>query len=260
MGFSEKPSEVKWMEIFHSKPSLKRCFFLEKLPSSEFAKPCPENMLQDASDVRAGFRVIRRVATRVEFVLTDGTSRNWDDNNGTNYILDAIPGRYVVEHGIRRVDDADDNACHQTVMRYKDRYIHICFRADLWEKCYACFQRNRTDWTTSPGCEMTCINRPGRPGRNFELVVEAKSLNVAFNNGSDIWDSNNGSNYLIGFPGKYVIADGCAKYISPTDKDLENDPEGTPRLDIQDEVTGSGSHSGGYNNEYSPKPVVQASK
>lgn len=215
---------------------MERCYLLEKLPDGQFTLPCPENMLHDAHHVRPGFRVLRRLATRVEFILSDGTGRHTDDNYGTNYIVDGIPGRYVVEHSIRRVGDADVDACVQTVTRSTDRYIHLAFRADLWEACYASFQRNGAkEWTTPPGELMTRVQRPVTIGkstsqeRRFELIIEATSLAVAFNNGDDVWDSNNGHNYHIGFPGKYVIIDGRATYKGPSDMDVQINPKGTPR-------------------------------
>lgn len=255
-----KPSDTKWMEIFHSKPSMQRCYFLEKFPSGEFSVPCVNNMLRDASHIRSGFRVIRRKATRVEFVLTDGSSRNWDDNNGANYVIDGVPGRYVVEHGIRRVGEADERECEQATLRYGDRFIQICFRADLWKSCYALFQRNGGDWTPSPGIEMTRILRPGQLGRNFELVIEAQILTVAFNNGADIWDSNNGKNYLIGTPGKYIIADGQARYMSPSDKDRDLDPGGTPQPGVADNTSKASVMNNSGDVKASNSAVAQATQ
>lgn len=218
--------EQGWMEIFHSKPSMQRCHFIERHSNGEWSTPSIDNQLQDAGHIRSGFRVIRRRATPVEFALTDGTDRNWDDNDGKYYKLDAMPGRYVVEHGIRRVGEPNVDECRQAVLRRDDKYIHICFRADLWERCFANFQADANEWTEAPGEEMTLVPNDelnGQNGRRFELIIKAKRLVVAFNNGNGVWDANHGDNYRIGLPGKYVFQDGCASYVGPSDLDVELD-------------------------------------
>lgn len=211
-------STQKWIEVFHSKPYMRDCYMLEKLEDGAFSKPSPQTTLRDASHIRDGFRVFRMPFRRIEFVLTNGTDRNWEDNNGENYIIDA-PGRYVVEHGIRRVDDADHHECYQTVIRLNDCFIQIYFRADLWDKCYCSFQIGDGEWTIAPGREMLLLSKR-QPGRYFELVVKAPRLACAFNDGGDNWDSRMKNNYLIGCPGKYNICDGTVNYISPSDEDL----------------------------------------
>lgn len=218
----------KWMEFFYSKPSMAQCYFLEKLPSGEFAKPSEANQLRDASHIRPGFRVMRRHATHVEFALTNGTDRNWDDNSGLNYVVDGVPGRYVVEHGIRRVSDVDVASCTQDVMRRHDQFVHLRFRADLWARCFCNLQGDGTEWTTAPGVEMSLMERPNVDGRNFELVVRAQRLAVAFNDGEDVWDGNSGSNYLVGLPGFYDISsDKGVVYLGPSEKDLKENPSGS---------------------------------
>lgn len=215
------------MEIFYSKPSLTRCYLLEKHESGEFSKPSSKNELIDASHIRDGFRAFRSRAKAIEFVLSDGSDRNCDNNNGDNYRLSGDPGRYVVEHGIRRVGEANGDECYQAVVRHADKYVHLCFRADLWERCFAYFSRDGGDWGSAPGEEMTLVGSvDAGAARNFELIVRAKRLEVAFNDGSDVWDANDGNNYRIGLPGKYVLSDGKAVHKGPTDKDLELN--GTP--------------------------------
>lgn len=227
------PTKYQWMEIFHSKPSMPNCYLLEKLPSGEFAKPSSKNCLVDASHIRPGFRVLRRPATRVEFVLTDGSDRQWDDNHGSNYVIDAYPGRYVVEHGIRHVGDVDRVQCFQTMIRPQDRYIHISFQADLWEKCFISFKRESSEWTDTPGEQMTLMARPGQVGRIFEIIIEAQKLTFAFNDGAEIWDANSGVNYNIGCPGRFIVTDGDAQYIGPTEKDLENEKSSKSAVSLQ---------------------------
>lgn len=228
------------MEIFYSKPSLSRCYLLEKLDNDTFSKPTSRNILLDASHIREGFRVFRCRAKPIEFILSDGTNRNCDDNNGVNYKLCGDPGRYVVEHGIRRVGDANNDECYQHVVRHTDKYIHLCFRADLWDRCYAYFQRNGGDWGTEPGEEMTLVGSAEgeQAARNFELIIRAKRLAVTFTNGNDVWDANGGNNYRIGVPGKYVIGDGKAVYQGPTEKDLDQNST-LSMFDEQDEPNSS---------------------
>ncbi|KAI0556527.1 alpha-amylase [Gracilaria domingensis] len=205
---------------------MRYCHLLEKLPDGTFSKPSLDNRLRDASHIRAGFRVFRLPFRRVEFVLTNGTNRNWEDNNGHNYVID-VPGRYVVEHGIRRVADADANECVQTVFRPNDRFIQLCFRADLWDKCFCSFQSDDNEWTKPPGELMTLVPKD-QPGRYFEISVEASRMACAFNDGGENWDSRLNNNYLIGCPGKYEVSGGAATYVSPSDKDLKAMPTRKP--------------------------------
>lgn len=198
---------------------MKHCYLLEKLPDGQFTTPSLSNRLVDASHIRDGFRVFRLPFRRIEFVLTNGTSRNWEDNNGKNYVIDA-PGRYVIEHGIRRVDDANPGECYQMVFRPNDAFIQIEFRADLWNTCYCSYEKDGQGWTSGSGEKMTSVTKD-TPGKYFEIVIEAKRAACAFNDGGEIWDSNLRKNYLIGCPGKYIVADGAVKYISPSDRDLE---------------------------------------
>lgn len=252
-------TDNNWMEIFHSKPSMPRCYFLEKRHDGTFTSPSPSNELRDAAHIRAGFRVMRRRATPVEFVLTNGTDRNWDDNNGRNYVLDAVPGRYVVEHSIRRVGDADPLECFQAVARSADRFVQLSFRADLWARCFVSYQRDGAEWTPAPGVEMKLegsspptLDAPpsaatasapptsataaaagvadAKAGdaprhalggeRRYFISIEAQRLALAFNDGGDVWDANGGANYLIGLPGKYEVGGDGVSYVSPSDIDL----------------------------------------
>lgn len=209
----------KWIEIFHSKPSMAHCYLLEKGADGKFTAPSRQNELQDASHIRDGFRVMRLIARRIEFVLTNGTNRAWEDNGGQNYIV-SEPGRYVVEHGIRRVGDANDEECFQSVLRSQDCYIQLQFRADLWEQCCCNYQKDGGEWTDPPGVAME-LKKSDTEGRFYELEVQAKRIMCAFNDGGEIWDSNLGKNYRVGCPGKYSVTDGQVKYICAADKDAK---------------------------------------
>ncbi|CAN8073528.1 unnamed protein product [Agarophyton chilense] len=198
---------------------MRHCYLLEKLADGTFSTPSPDNRLRDASHIRHGFRVFRLPFRRIQFVLTNGTNRNWEDNNGNNYVID-VPGRYVVEHGIRRVADADASECFQTVCRPNDRYIQLSFRADLWQKCYCSCQIDNHQWTKPPGKQMTLVPNQ-QQARYYELVIEASRMACAFNDGGENWDSRLNNNYLIGCPGKYQVSDGTVRYISPSDNDLQ---------------------------------------
>lgn len=222
----------KWFEIFHSKPSMKHCYLLEKLPSGEFTDPSPLNELVDASHIREGFRVIRLPARRIEFALTNGTARRWEDNNGANYVLDSVPGRYVVEHGIRRVGDTNAAECVQAALRTDDEYIQLEFRADLWQSCFCSYQGDGDPWTPAPGVEMTSIEKTDMQGKFFQIEVKAKKLECAFNDGGDTWDSNMGKNYRVGHPGKFAVADGQVHYVSPAEKDKEKPVSPAPGVPV----------------------------
>lgn len=235
-----QPQPDQWIEIFHSKPSMKRCFLLEQLPNGQYTDPSLSNMLVDASYIREGFRVYRTRSRRLEFVLTNGSNREWQDDNGRNYIIDAIPGRYVVEHGIRRVDDADNTACRQAVLRPNDTHIHLVFRADLWEKCFCNFRVDDKEWTPTPGQEMIVgtgpsgdtTDAPEKDGKYFFIVVKGQRLVCAFSDGGENWDSKQGFNYMVGLPGRYHVYGGEVKYVSPAFTDLQKEDKDTSSKDV----------------------------
>lgn len=211
-----------WIEVFHSKPSMAHCYLLEKLPSALFTSPSPHNELVDASHVRAGFRVFRLPARRIEFAITNGTARNWEDNHGANYVIDSVPGRYVIEHGIRRVGDAHPAECIQAALRSNDEFVQVHFRADLWERCFCAYKADNDPWTPAPGVEMKRLeSNAGADGKRFQIEVKATTFQCAFNDGAAIWDSNLRQNYKIGNPGKYAVTDGNVLYVSPADKDAD---------------------------------------
>lgn len=201
---------------------MRNCFLLEKLADGTFIDPSPKNQLRDASHIRPGFRVFRLPCRRIEFVLTNGTNRNWEDNGGNNYVIDSVPGRYVIEHGIRRVGESDKNECAQILLRPEDRFIQVSFRADLWADCYLSYQKDGGAWTEPPGQLMTVSKREGG-AKWFDISVPALTLACAFNDGGENWDSNLKNNYLMGCPGKYIVSDGTVTYVSPSDKDLERE-------------------------------------
>lgn len=214
----------EWIEVFHSKPSMAHCYLLEKLPSGAFTTPSAANELVDASHIRPGFRVFRLPARRITFALTNGTSRNWEDNHGANYTIDAVAGRYVIEHGIRRVGDADGAECVQAALRTADNHVQIRFRADLWGACFCAYQAAGEAWTPAPGAQMRRLNdaHGAHGAKHFEIVVRARALQCAFNDGAQIWDSNLTRNYRIGHPGKYDVTDGKVVYRGPADQDMGN--------------------------------------
>lgn len=220
MASTHTPVAAEWIEVFHSKPSMARCYLLEKLPSGEFTSPSRQNQLRDASHIRDGFRVYRLPSRHIEFVLTNGSDRLWEDNHGRNYIIDA-PGRYVVEHGIRRVGESNPRESIQMMCRPDDQWIHILFRADLWEACLCNYKVDDKEWTTAPGEPMKTVVNPHQDGKWFELQVKGNQIEFAFNDGGEIWDSNLRNNYKIGHPGKYIVTGGKVVYIEPADLDKE---------------------------------------
>eukprot|EP00177_Eucheuma_denticulatum_P006804 GFKZ01012371.1.p1 GENE.GFKZ01012371.1~~GFKZ01012371.1.p1 ORF type:complete len:281 (-),score=33.45 GFKZ01012371.1:275-1117(-) len=232
---------VDWIEIFHSKPSMKNMYLQEKLPDGTFTPPTPSSRLVDASHIRPAFRVYRTPARPIEFMLTNGTDRNWEDNHGANYHV-STPGRYVVEHGIRRVDDANTLECIQAVLRTADQWIQLEFRADLWEKCFCSYQKDGQPWTAAPGVEMTFVEKPNVEGKYFQIAIKAQTLHCAFNDGGEIWDSNMRNNYIIGHPGKYDIKDGAVIYVQPADNDSD-EPLGSLPLTPADAHAKSDTHS-----------------
>lgn len=201
-------SSPHYVEIFHSKPSWQPAYIVRRDAASEsgWATPTASDALIDASHIREKFRVAR-IDLRDEkdgvlrFTITNGSERDWDGppDNPTGWYEVSEGGRYVVEHGIRRVGDVSEEC--ERVMRWKDdRCVQVEFVAELWERCFFAYQPEGGDWVVKPGVEMALAKGGGE--RKFSVTVEApKGCQFAFNNGLDgeaeVWDSNHGENVCI---------------------------------------------------------------
>jgi hypothetical protein len=185
----------EYVEIFHSKPSWPKAYIQFRTASGEWANPLDAPLLY-AEHIREGFRVYRTVfhGSPLSFVITNGTAREWDTPpDGEDCYRIEQPGRFVVEHKIRRVGDADSSECERALVYGKDAHIQVSFIADLWEKCYCAYSADGKEWIPSPGMEM---NLEETTPRKFSVSVQANALVFAFNNGGKepVWDSNHGQN------------------------------------------------------------------
>jgi hypothetical protein len=206
------PGAKQYVEIFHSKPSWPRAYIQFRTATGEWADP-HDAPLSYAEHVREGFRVYRMAYTGrpLDFVVTNGTSRAWDSPpDGQDCYRIDHPGRFVVEHNIRRVGDADPVECERFLVHSKDANIQVSFIADLWEKCYCAYSTDGTDWVRAPGKEMALIETNPR---TFSITVPAKMIVFAFNNGGaePVWDSNHGQNVCI----EYVMYPSKNRWIDP---------------------------------------------
>lgn len=237
------PFGTGWIEIFHSLPLWQRCFIVFRREEGEWC-PNAKFELQDASDVRPGFRVFRIHAKELEFYLTNGSSRNWENNGGKNYVV-TESGRYIVSYcNIKRVADADVDRCIRAIRsrdRYGQRYrtdskkrvtvslprrfyaqmsrhVEIMYQASpTWQRCFIIHCKDGATWLDAPGVQMH-KHRSNAPDWYF-IRLEAHNVVFALNDGGNQWDSNLDRNYKIGIPGKYTIKHGQCKYVGPTELD-----------------------------------------
>lgn len=195
----------QYVEIFHSKPSWQPAYIVRRDPASEsgWATPSSIDALTDASHVREKFRVARLDLRNepdgvLRFTITNGSERDWDGppDNPTGWYEVSEGGRYVVEHGIRRVGDVSEE-CERVLQWKGDKHVQVSFVAELWERCFFAYQPEGGEWVVKPGVEMSLAKTAGE--RKFTIAVEApKGCQFAFNNGQDgedeVWDSNHGEN------------------------------------------------------------------
>jgi Carbohydrate binding domain (family 25) len=194
----------QYVEIFHSKPSWQPAYIQRRDASSRtgWAAPRAVDAMSDAAHIREKFRVYRLDLAevpggRLAFTVTDGSDRDWDGppENPRGWYEIAEGGRYVVEHGLRRVGDVGEEC--ERVMRFPgDKFVQVAFVAELWERCFFAYQPDGGKWVEKPGVEMALAE--GCKERKFEVTVEAKGCVFALNNGgegeNEVWDSNHGQN------------------------------------------------------------------
>ncbi|KAJ8905861.1 hypothetical protein NDN08_002366 [Rhodosorus marinus] len=214
--FRETPFARGWIEIFHSMPSWDRCFIVFRKDGKEWKKNARYE-LRDASDIKPGFRVFRVKAWTLEFYLTNGSSRNWENNSGKNYSIEES-GRYLVSYkSMSRVGEADIGSCIRA-MRKHDRFIELIYQPPTsWLGCSIIYSKDNEQWLEAPGEAMIRIK--SKDPQLFMLRTEAHHMNFAFFDGVEEWDSNMDENYKVGLPGKYFIRDGVCKYVGPSEMD-----------------------------------------
>lgn len=189
--------EVQWVEIFHSRPSWRRAYLQARVGDGSTWSNPRDAPLVDAGHIRDGFRVYRAVlepGQTIRFVITNGTARDWDGppDGADSFTIDH-GGRYVVQHGLRHVGEADELECATAVFYPNDKFVTVDFVAELWENCFCAYSVDGNDWTQPPGQQMQLVSTAPR---KFSITIPAKTLMFAFNNGGDpaVWDSNHDKN------------------------------------------------------------------
>ncbi|KAJ8538878.1 hypothetical protein ON010_g12993 [Phytophthora cinnamomi] len=147
------------------------------------------------------FQFDASTATSLEFVFNDGVGVVWDNNNNANYKVSAA-GIYSVVSKVSGFKTGD-------LVRPNDGTgYHILFQAVTWAKPYIHFNAG-SGWTTVPGYAMTPSTYAGKfSAANgwFQYDISStSSVEIAFNDGNGIWDSNLNANYVRSSPGTYAF-------------------------------------------------------
>eukprot|EP00170_Pyropia_yezoensis_P001192 contig_5351_g1196 len=212
-------SAMNYIEVFHSKQSWRICtisYSADGRPWVPFNRFC----LIDASEVRPGFRVFRIRASSLTFRLSNGRGTG-DSANDMAYTAPS-PGRYVADNGLTRVGDADVGACvaaERTTARETHNWIELSVRVDAkWPQAWATVAVDGGEWSALPGLRLRERLVDGE--RWCWTRVRGSRAEFALHDGGDEWDNGGGGNYVVGWPGKWVVAGGECNYLGPADADL----------------------------------------
>jgi chitodextrinase len=161
----------------------------------------------DESEVSGYTKVTVDIGTTkgVEAAFNDNNN-TWDSNKMTNYVFPPGISTYTPgnagEPGIIQAG-SPNNLSNKATIYYKGAfttpYIH-----------YRATGTNNNNWTTSPGVAMTAGEVTGYSKFEVELTqsgTQNGTIEFAFNDGTNKWDSNNNLNYKVG-PGIYTFIGG----------------------------------------------------
>ncbi|MBB0244240.1 alpha-amylase [Streptomyces alkaliphilus] len=145
----------------------------------------------------------------LQATFTDGAGR-WDNNGGRDYALGT--GTVAVRDGVVThtdpcgTDNGPGGPGDPDAPDPDGNEAEVWFStAGLgWSAANLHYRPEGGSWTTVPGVGMTEIC-PGWLRRAVDLGT-AEGLTAAFNNGTGVWDNNNGSDYRIG-TGRTTVAD-----------------------------------------------------
>ena len=210
-----------YVEVFYSKPMWKRCYLIERTPYGTWETPHEDRQFVDASHIRDAFRVLRMEApaegSPLEFAVTDGKNRI-DSNHGKGYKI-SCSGRFILEHGGRRVGDENVMECRQAVRYPKDRFVALTFtNNERWTKASVIVSIDGGAWDDEPGREMM------KNGSGFLIQLQGSRLEFAFTDGVN-WDSNESRNYRVGTPGHYKVGGGILERCGRAPADERADQE-----------------------------------
>ncbi|RLN59654.1 hypothetical protein BBJ28_00021293, partial [Nothophytophthora sp. Chile5] len=139
-------------------------------------------------------------ASALEFVFNDGVGVTWDNNNNANYKVTAV-GTYSVVSKVTGFTTGD------LVKPDDGTGFHILFKALSWSQPYIHYNAG-SGWTTVPGYAMSASTYAGKfSAANgwFQYTISATSLQMAFNDGNGLWDSNLNANYVRSAAGTYAF-------------------------------------------------------
>ncbi|POM69554.1 Alpha-glucosidase [Phytophthora palmivora] len=147
------------------------------------------------------FQFDSSTATSLEFVFNDGVGVVWDNNNNANYKVSAT-GTYSV------VSKVSDFKTGDLVRPSDGTGYHILFQPITWAKPYIHFNAG-SGWTTVPGNAMSPSTYAGKfSAANgwYEYAISSIStVEITFNDGNGVWDSNLNANYVRTSPGTYAF-------------------------------------------------------
>lgn len=210
---------MDYIEVFHSKQSWRICtisYSADGRPWVPFNRFC----LIDAADVRPGFRVFRIRASSLTFRLSNGRGTG-DSADDTPYTA-PTPGRYVADNGLARVGEADVGACvaaERAAGGKAHTWIELSVRVDpKWPQAWATLAVGGGEWSALPGLRLRERLVDGE--RWCWTRIRGERAEFALHDGGDEWDNGGGGNYVVGWPGKWVVAGGRCVYVGPADADL----------------------------------------
>nr|WP_246427498.1 family 14 glycosylhydrolase [Paenibacillus phyllosphaerae] len=135
-------------------------------------------------------------ATQLEVAFNNG-SGTWDSNNTSNYVFGTGISTYTpgtngaagtITAGKPAVDTGGGTGTGSSAVIYYQKGFSTP---------YAHYRVAGGSWTTVPGLPMADSDVSGYASITIQLGSAAQ-VEVAFNNGSGTWDSNNASNYFFG--------------------------------------------------------------
>lgn len=68
---------------------------------------------------------------------------------------------------------------------------------------FVIYKADNKEWLEAPGVEMN-----SKGSGTWTLTIPSRTLEVAFTDGEEYWDSNGTKNYILGSPAKYIISSG----------------------------------------------------
>ncbi|MDE6313311.1 MAG: hypothetical protein K2M46_06775 [Lachnospiraceae bacterium] len=180
------PIAGKSTTIYYANDSWSQAYIHYKTDSGEWTE-VPGVLMETDSD-KEGYTwkyvIDLADANTATFCFNNGNNL-WDSQNGSNYSAEA--GVYGIKNGVLK--NLQEIVTEKTVTIYYNTgwntpYVHYCI--------------GNGSWTNVPGMVMAATAE--KCGYTHKAVIplgDADSISLCFNNGSDSWDSRDGSNYNV---------------------------------------------------------------